>query len=346
MKILNCYSREDIRVEDIPVPEIGDDEILLKTIYCGLCGTDIAKIVPLDVEKPAPIGHEVVGLVEKTGRSVKNFKKNDYVSVAHHIPCFDCVYCRHLNYSMCRHFRMTNLFPQGFAEYIRLSGEHVKYNTFLIKDKNYLKNAIFMEPAACCLRALERANIKKEDKVLIIGCGTIGMIFIKLLKFLYNAIVVAVDIDSYKLENAKKFGADLTINARNNAIKDKISPITDKGFDVIELTYTTQETVDTAMQLIRAGGSIEVFAGPSKIREIKIDFEHLYKNEITVFSSYSSSPDACKKSFELLKEGKIDFTPLISKILPIEDFKTGLEYALLQKYYKIIFYLNECFKEI
>jgi len=346
MKILNCYSREDIRVEHFPVPEIGDDEILIKTIYCGLCGSDIAKIVTPDIEKPAPIGHEVVGLVEKTGRSVKKFIKNDYVSTAHHIPCFDCVYCRHLNYSMCRHFQTTNLFPQGFAEYIRLSGEHVKHNTFLIKNKNYLKNSIFMEPAACCLRALERASIKRKDKVLVIGCGTMGIIFIKLLKFLYNAKIVAVDIDAYKLENAKKSGADLTINVRNNAIKDKISPIIDEGFDVIELTYTTQETVNTAMQLIRDGGSIQVFAGPSGKRGIEIDFESLYKNEITVFSSYSSTPDACKKSFELLKEGKIDFTPLISKILPIEDFKAGLEYALSQKYYKIIFYLNECYKDI
>jgi len=346
MKILNCYSSEDIKVEDFPIPEINDDEVLLKTIYCGLCGSDIAKIITPEVKKPAPIGHEVVGVVEKAGSSVKKFKINDFVSVAHHIPCFNCVYCRHLNFSMCRHFRKINLFPQGFAEYIRLSGEHVKYNAFLVEDKNYLKNVIFMEPAACCLRALERTNIKIGDRVLVIGCGTMGIIFIKLFKFLYNAKIVAVDIDNYKLENAKKFGADLTINVRNNAIKDKISPIIDEGFDVIELTYTTQETVNTAMQLIRDGGSIQVFAGPSGKRGIEIDFESLYKNEITVFSSYSSTPDACKKSFELLKEGKIDFTPLISKILPIEDFKAGLEYALSQKYYKIIFYLNECYKDI
>ena len=344
MKTLSCYSKEDIRIEDIPIPYIGADEILLRTIYCGLCGSDIAKIIDPEVKKPTQLGHEVIAIIEKTGSKVKKFKKGDLVCVSHHIPCFDCVYCDHLNFSMCRHFRETNLDPQGFTEYIRLSEEHVKYNTFLIDYTKYLKNAIFIEPVACCLRAVEKNNLKKGDKVVVIGCGTIGIIFISLFKFLYNAKVTAVDIDNNKLEYARKFGADLTINSKAEDLKEKISTITDTGFDVIELTYITKETVNVAMRLVRAGGSIQVFAGPSKERRIEIDFEDFYKREITLFSSYSSSTDVCKKSFNLLRDGKIDFTKLISKILPIEDFKTGLALALSQKYFKIIFYFNENFK--
>jgi L-iditol 2-dehydrogenase len=344
MKVLTCYSSEDIRIEDRPVPDIGDDEVLLKTVYCGLCGTDIVKIANPGVKKPVPLGHEVVGLVEKTGANVEKFKNGDFLAVSHHIPCFDCVYCDHLNFSMCRHFRNTNIYPQGFSEYIRLSAEHIKYNAFLIEDEKYLKNAVFMEPAACCLRAVGRLNIKNGDSILVIGCGTIGIIFISLLRFLFRVRIAAVDIDDCKLSTAERFGAELITNPEIQDTVSSIKSFSDTGFDAAILTYTSQGTVSTAMEAIRAGGIILVFAGPSGERKISVDFESLYKNEVMLLSSYSASPQSCSKSFELLKDGKIDYTPIISGVFPVEDFREGLEMALSQKYFKIIYYFDGQFK--
>lgn len=341
MKTIVCYSKDDIRMENIPIPDIGNDEMLIKTIYCGLCGSDIAKIVNPSVKKPVKLGHEVIGIVKKTGRDVTNFKKNDIISVSHHIPCFNCVYCRHLNYSMCRHFQKTNLDPQGFAEYIRISAEHIKYNAFLIENRKFLKNAIFMEPLACCQRAVERLGIQDDDSLMILGCGTIGIIFISLLKFLYDVNVIAADISDEKLNTAKNFGADLTVNTKNENLKESISDFSKTGMDFIILTYVTQETISSSMDVIRDGGCIQIFAGPSGKDEIEVNFENLYKREITLFSSYSASPGSCKKSFELLKNGNINLSGLISKTLPVEDFKNGLQFALSQKYFKIIFYFDE-----
>ena len=209
MKSLFCSSKEDIRIEEVDIPEIGDNEALIRTIFCGLCITDVAKVVNPEVKKPTKLGHEVVGIVEKTGKMVSKIKKGDLLAIYHRIPCYICNYCMHGNYSMCKHARETNLDPQGFSEFIRLTDEHIKYNTFIIKDKNNIKNAVFTEPAACCIKAIEKMPIKRKDKVMVIGCGTMGMIFIRLFKVLYDASVVAIDISDAKLETAGNFGADL-----------------------------------------------------------------------------------------------------------------------------------------
>jgi threonine dehydrogenase-like Zn-dependent dehydrogenase len=174
-----------------------------------------------------------------------------------------------------------------------------------------------------------------------------GILFIALLKYLFKARIAAVDIDNTKLSIAERFGADIIINSGSENIlniKEKISGFSDPGFDAAILTYTIQDTVDMAMAAVRDGGHIQVFAGPSKEKQISVDFEYLYKNEIMLFSSYSASPDSCRKSFELLKDGKIDYTPLISDILSVEDFKKGLNKALSKKYFKIVFYFDDIFK--
>jgi len=344
MKSLFCYSKEDIRIEDVDIPEIGDSEALIKTIFCGLCITDVAKVINPEVKKPTKLGHEVVGIVEKTGKGVSKIKKGDLLAIYHRIPCYSCNYCLHGNYSMCRHSRETNLDPQGFSEYIRLTEEHVKYDTFIIKDKNNLKNAAFTEPVACCIKAIEKMPLKRKDKVMVIGCGTMGIIFIRLLKALYDAGVVAIDINDAKLEIARNFGADLTVNSKIDNVREKILKFVPNRFDAAVLTFTISETVDLAMSSVREGGSIQIFAGPLNERKIAIDFEELYKKELTLFSSYSSDPEPNRRSFNLLmdsKRNKLDFTPLISNILPIEEFKKGLDLALSQKSFKILYYFDE-----
>jgi L-iditol 2-dehydrogenase len=344
MKSLFCSSKEDIRIEDVGIPEIGDSEALIKTIFCGLCGSDIVKIINPEVKKPTKLGHEVVGIVEKAGKRVSKIKKGDIIAISHHIPCYSCNYCLHGNYSMCKHFKETNLDPQGFSEFVRLTEEHVIYNTFTVKDENNLKNAVFTEPAACCLRAIDKMPIKRKDKVIVIGCGTIGIIFIGLLKTLYDASIAAVDISDARLEIARNFGADLTVNSKIDNVREKILKFTPGGFDAAVLTITIPDTVDLAMFSVREGGSIQIFAGPSRERKIAIDFEDLYKKELTLFSSYSSDPESMRKSFGLLmdsKLNKLDFTPLISDILPIEEFKKGLDLALSQESFKILYYFDK-----
>jgi L-iditol 2-dehydrogenase len=343
MKYLNCYSKKDIRIEDIAIPHIDENEALVRTIFCGLCITDILKIIDDGIKKPVKLGHEVVGMIHKVGEKVKSIKEGDLVALYHRIPCFKCNYCLHKKYSMCRHARETNFDPQGFSEYIRLSAEHVQYNTFIIEDKNNLKNAAFTEPVATCIRAIENIPLLEEDRVAVIGCGTMGSIILKLLNY-YNIRVLAVDIDDNKLEFAKKFGATQILNSKTGSVQEKIRMFAPQGLDAAILTVTNAETIELSLSCLREGGYIQVYAGPLKEKKIEVDFDKLYKKEIFILSLYSSYPEINRKSFNLLMNSKtnnLDFTPLISCILPIEKFEEGMDLVLSQKYFKILFYMNE-----
>lgn len=343
MKYLNCCSKKDISIDDVAIPRIDENEVLIKTIFCGLCITDVLKVMDDEVKKPTKLGHEVVGVVDKVGENVKNIKKDDLVALYHRIPCFKCNYCLHEKYSMCKHARETNFDPQGFSEYIRLSGEHVQHNIFVIEDKSNLKNAVFTEPVATCIRAIKSIPLLKKDKVIVVGCGTMGTIILKLLNY-YGIDALAVDIDDKKLKFAEGFCGAQTLNSKSSDSKEKIKMFAPQGLDAVILTVTNSETVELTMSLLREGGYIQIFAGPLKEKRIEVDFDRLYKKEICIFSSYSSYPEVNRQSFDLLmnnKSNNLDFTPLISHVLPVERFMEGINLALSQKYYKILFYMNE-----
>jgi L-iditol 2-dehydrogenase len=343
MKYLNCYSKNDISIDDVAIPCIDENEVLVRTIFCGLCITDVLKVIDEAVKKPARLGHEVVGVLEKVGGKVKNYKIGDLVALYHRIPCFECNYCLHKKYSMCKHARETNFDPQGFSEFIRLSKEHVQHDIFLINDKNNLKNAVFTEPVATCIRAIANMPLLKKDKVMVVGCGTMGNIMLKLLNY-YGINALAVDIDDNKLKFAEVFCRARILNPKSSGFKEKIKIFAPDGLDAVILTVTNSEIIEMAMSFLREGGFIQIFAGPLNEKRIEIDFDRLYKKEICIFSSYSSYPEVNRQSFNLLmrsKRNNLDFTPLISHVLPIERFKDGIDLALSQKYFKILFYMNE-----
>lgn len=341
MKELKCLSREDISVKDSDIPEIADDEALIKTIVCGLCGSDIVKILDNGIKKPVKLGHEVVGIVDKAGRSVKKIKEGDLVLVSHHLPCYRCIYCLHGNFSMCKTFKETNLCPQGFSEYIKLSSRHIKHTTFKILQKEMVKKAVFTEPAACCLRAVKRLKINRGDNIAVIGSGTIGLIFSALFTKIHSAKVTLIDIDDDKLSLSKRFGAENGLNPVKEDVVKKLKQKHPLGVDIVELTFTNSQTIATAFDILRDGGQIQIFAGPSGERVIGIDFEELYKREITLMSSYSASPEELEESLGLILDGTLDFSRLITEILPIEDFSKGLEKALDKSSFKILFYFDK-----
>ena len=134
MKAAVYYAPDEIRCEELPRPRIGKGEILVRVRSCGLCGTDIGKIVGRTVTSPVVLGHEVAGEVVKVGEGIKNFRPGDRIFVAHHVPCFTCHYCRHGNHSLCQQFRSTNIDPGGFAEYIRIPAPNVEKTTLLLPD--------------------------------------------------------------------------------------------------------------------------------------------------------------------------------------------------------------------
>lgn len=338
MKALLCYNQNKFKLEEVDRPEIQEDEMLIEMIYTGLCGSDIVKIFDPAVKKPAVFGHEVVGRVVETGKDVTGFKAGDIVVAAHHIPCYQCHYCLHGNHSMCRHFKETNIYPGSFCQYIRLSKEHIRYTTFKIPPDFNLLEALFVEPLACCIRAIGKVAFYKNDIFSVVGTGIIGMLFIQLIK-LSGGKVIAIDMDSERLSLASLMGAEYIINPSNQNVTREIKNITTTGVDIAILTVTNKDTMGEALSYLRDGGTVNIFGASEKGSRFEIDFENVYKRELTIMSSYSATPETLKSAYDMIIGKKINLTPLISEAMPLSDFKNGLDLMLQRKIYKAVFKL-------
>jgi len=338
MKALLCYNQNEFKLEEIDRPGILKDEMLIEMIYTGLCGSDIVKIFDLAVKKPAVFGHEVVGRVAETGRNVTGFKSGDIVVTGHHIPCYRCHYCLHGNHSMCIHFKETNIYPGSFCQYIRLSKEHIGYTTFKIPPDTNLPEALFIEPLACCIRAVDRVTFRKDDVFSVVGTGIIGMLFVQLIK-LSGGRVVAIDLDNDRLSMARFLGAEYTINPSNQNVVQEIKDITDIGVDIAILTVTNKYTLGEALKYLRDGGTVNIFGASGKESKFKVDFERVFKREMSIISSYSATPETLKRAYDIIIGKKINLSPLISEVMPLSDFKKGLDQVLQRKIYKAVFKL-------
>ena len=194
MKAVIYHRYDDVRVEDVPIPEIGPDEVLLRPSGCGLCGSDIAKIVG-QVAPPVILGHELAGRLAAVGAAVTSFQPGERVVVAHHVPCGACQYCLHGHPSMCAAFKASNIFPAGFAEYVRVPAENVRQTTLSLPDSLSDEVASFTEPLACCLRAVRRSALLPGDTALVIGLGSIGLQMAQAVKALVDgARVIGIDM--------------------------------------------------------------------------------------------------------------------------------------------------------
>jgi L-iditol 2-dehydrogenase len=335
---LLCYNQNEFKLEEIDRPGILKDEMLIEMIYTGLCGSDIVKIFDPAVKKPAVFGHEVVGRVVEAGKNITRFKSGDVVVAAHHIPCYRCHYCLHGSHSMCRHFKETNIYPGSFSQYIRMSKEHIRYTTFKIPPDTNLLEALFIEPLACCIRTVDRVTFRKDDVFSVVGTGIIGMLFIQLIK-LSGGRVVAIDLDNDRLSMARFLGAEYTINPSNQNVVQEIKDITDIGVDIAILTVTNKYTLGEALKYLRDGGTVNIFGASGKESKFEVDFERVFKREMSIISSYSATPETLKRAYDIIIGKKINLSPLISEVMPLSDFKKGLDQVLQRKIYKAVFKL-------
>jgi L-iditol 2-dehydrogenase len=205
-----------------PRPTIGPGELLVKVRGCGLCGSDIAKIVDPATRAPAVFGHEVVGDVADVGVGVASFAAGQRVVVAHHVPCGECHYCRRGSESMCREFKRSHLDPGGFAEYVRVPAANVRAATFRVPEHLSDEEATFVEPLACCLRAVERARVQPGDTAMVVGLGSIGCLFAQLLRRA-GASVVGIDQDTARLALARGFDVEVAGPVDGPALARRVS---------------------------------------------------------------------------------------------------------------------------
>ncbi len=279
-------SAEDIKLD-------GKKGAVVKVSGCGLCGSDIVKFVHKIAKDGTVLGHEIVAEIVDIN-SETEFKKGDVIVTSHHIPCGKCVYCRHGNVSMCRHFKETNIIPGGFSEYVYLSEEHLQ-NVAHLKPENLTNiEASFYEPLGCIVRAVKRANLLDGDNVLVVGLGSIGILASQTLKA-YGYNVTGCDLIAERIEFLKSFGIEAF---------DVRKLIDDYKADCIFMTSGADKAIDTALKYVRNGGKILVFSSTPH-DETSYPNNEIYYRELTVLGSYSPAPADLKDSLELLKSGKV-----------------------------------------
>ena len=311
-----------LAVEEWPTPKIGDGELLLRLHGCGLCGSDLAKLAEPGPARPTVLGHEVVGRVVEVGAGVPEFSLGDRVVAAHHVPCGVCHYCRRGSESMCRRFKASNLDPGGFAEYVRVPADNVRAAAFRIPPEVSDEAASFVEPLACCLRAVHRARVAPGDSAVVVGLGSIGCLFVQLLKRA-GAAVVGVDPLGDRADLAKRLGADAAgvPEVARPAVRELSG---DRGADVVVVTGGGADALPLASALARDGGAVHYFAGGGG-DGLPLALETLYHRELTVTATYSSSQATLAEAFRLIVEGEVTVERLLTHRVPLERLAEGVE---------------------
>lgn len=332
MKIA-CIEDEKIVLKEAPklsLDDFGNSNsggfgAIVKTLGCGLCGSDIVKFRQKLSKNGTVLGHEIVGEIVEINSST-DFKVGEKIVSSHHIPCYDCNYCRNENYSMCEHFKQTNIRPGGFSDYIYLSEEHLQNVARRIPQNLTEIEASFYEPLGCCIRAVKRAELKEHSRVLVIGLGSIGILMGQALKA-YGHEVFGCDIIQERIDLALNLGFDDTFSSMD---------IPKLDVDAVFMTSGADATIDLALKMVRDGGKIVVFASTPK--NFGYANNEIYYRELVVMGSYSPSPADLKDSMELLSAGKVNVKN-ISTIYNLEKLESAfhdtIDNKILKAYIKV-----------
>lgn len=300
---------------------------IVKVLGCGLCGSDIVKFVHKIAKNGTVLGHEIVAKIVDIN-SETNFKIGDEIVTSHHIPCGKCIYCKHGNVSMCKHFKSTNIRPGGFSEYVYLSEEHLQ-NVAHLKPSNLTNvEASFYEPLGCIVRAVKRANLLDGDEVLVVGLGSIGILTAQALKA-YGAKVTGCDLIPERIEVLKSLGIDAT-DVRTLPEENK--------FDAIYMTSGADKAIDTALKYVRNGGKIVVFSSTPH-DETSYPNNEIYYRELTVMGSYSPAPIDLADSLELLRTEKVKVKDLSTEY-KLDDIEKAFEDTMANRIMKAYIKIN------
>lgn len=313
MRVAMYYGNNDVRLKEMPLPEIGPGEILLRVMASGICGSDVMEWYRID-RVPLVLGHEIAGTIEKIGKEVKNFKKGDRIAVSHHVPCKKCRYCLSGHETVCDTLRRTNLYPGGFSEFVRIPPINIEQGGVypLPKDVSF-EEATFIEPLACVLRGQRLSGVRSGETVLVIGSGISGLLHIQYARTLGARNVVATDISQYRLDAAKRFGADNVFNGKEYS-PDKLKDINGGLLaDVVILCAGARSAVEQALNSVERGGTILFFAAAEKDLTLPKPINDIFwRNEIILTSSYAATPKEHVEALEIIHARKVNVKDMIT----------------------------------
>ncbi len=322
MQVAMYYNNKDVRIQEIPKPTIGDDEFLPKVMASGICGSDVTEWYRVP-KAPKVLGHEATGVIDEVGKNVADYKVGDRVFVSHHVPCNSCRYCLRGHHTACQTLHTTNYYPGGFSQYVRVPKINVQYGVYRLPDGMSFEEGTFIEPLACVVRGQRLAQIRKDDAVLIIGGGLAGILHTQLARANGVENVVVADINSYRLELAKKFGATQTVDSKE-ALAEKLQAVNGGRLadQVIVCTGATPAAL-AALECVDKGGSILFFAVPDPTVRIPVPITDFWRNEITMRTSYGAAPADLEQSLAYLAAKRLNVLDMITHRLSLAEAAEG-----------------------
>lgn len=337
-----------VLVEEIPTPEIGPGEILIRVEACGVCHTDLKKVEYNLLPPPRVYGHETAGTVAQVGPGVAKFQPGDRVIVFHHIPCRNCFYCTRKLYAQCPVYKKVGVTAGfepaggGFSQYVRVMDWIVEGGVEKIPEGVSFDEASFVEPVNTCLKAIENSGAAAGDVVLVMGQGPIGLLFTMIL-VQRGCVVVGTDTIATRLTLSKQCGATLAVDPRSADVAAELKSLTGgRGADLVFVATAVKGLVEQAVGCSRPGARICLFAQTSDNERIELSGASICVGERMLFGSYSASVDLQKESADLVFTGKIPVRLLISHRFPLANIEEAFALATnpTEKSLKVIVQCN------
>lgn len=324
MRVAMYYNNNDIRIEEMPVPEINDKELLVKVHSSGICGSDVMEWYRIK-KAPRVLGHEITGDIVEVGGNVKKYRDGDRVFVSHHVPCNSCKYCLNGQHTLCDTLHSTNFYPGGFAEYLKVPEINVDRGVFILPRGISYDEGVFIEPLACVVRGTQIARMEPGQNVLVVGSGISGLLHIKLARALGVDRVIATDIEEYRLQKAKEMGADTVINAKEDVPEQLKKYNNGELADMVVLCVGVPSAVRQAIQSVNRGGTILFFAPTEPGVHIPFPLFDLWNNGVTMVSTYAGSPKDITEAIYLIKSKKVEVEDMITHKLPLSEAAKGFK---------------------
>jgi L-iditol 2-dehydrogenase len=322
MRAAVYYSNSDIRVAEMPVPGVGPEELLFRVEACGICGSDVMEWYRIK-KAPLVLGHEVAGVVEKVGAGVERFRPGDRIFANHHVPCGVCRYCRRGHETVCRTLRSTTFDPGGFAQYVRLPEINVRCGTFMLPENVSFEAGTFVEPVACALRGQRMAGFRPGDSVAVLGSGLAGLLHVALAKLSGAERVLATDINDWRLDRAREFGADEVFDAREDVPLLVRGANSGRGADLVIVCAAAPQALAQALETAEPGGTVLLYGVPAPGTKLSLDTGRFWNSAVRLVSSYANSPADAEEAIELLASGKLPVERMITHRLPLDRTAEG-----------------------
>ena len=328
MRVAMYYNNRDVRLEEMPKPDIGPGELLVKVMASGICGSDVMEWYRIK-KAPIVLGHEAAGEIVEAGDGVDRFRVGDRVFASHHVPCNTCRYCLNNDHTSCDLLHTTNFYPGSFAEYVRVPPVNVDRGTFLLTEGMSFEQGTFIEPLACVVRGQRSAGLRPGRHVLILGGGISGLLHLLLARASGAGRIVVTDINEYRLKAAAELGADVVLNANEDLTVRLCEGKGGRLADLVIVCTSALPAFKQALKCVDRGGTILCFAPTDPGVDLPVPVYAFWRSNIRMIHSYGSSPLDAAVAIELIARGRVPVQRMITHRLSLDD--AGLGFRLVSE---------------